>query len=34
MAKFCGKFRCEMDVSVQNNFAEDAVVGDHMGSLE
>ena len=33
-AKFCGKFRCKTDISVQNDFVGNAVVGDHMGGIE
>ena len=33
-AKFCGKFGCEVDVLVQNDFAGNAVVGNHMGGVE
>ena len=33
-AEFCGKFRCEADVSVRNDFAGDAVVRNHVGGIE
>ena len=33
-AKFCGKFGCEADVSVRNDFAGNAVVWDHVSGIE
>ena len=32
MAEFCGKFGCEVDISVQDNLVGDAIVRDHVGS--
>ena len=33
-AKFCGKFGCEADISVRNDFAGNAVVWDHVSGIE
>ena len=33
-AEFCGKFRCEANILVRNDFAGNAVVWDHVGSVE
>ena len=33
-AEFCGEFGCEADISVRNDFAGNAVVWDHVGSVE
>ena len=32
--EFCGKFGCEADISVRNDFAGDAVVRDHVSGVE
>ena len=33
-AEFCGKFGCEADISVRNDFAGNAVVRDHVSGVE
>ena len=33
-AKFRGKFGCEADISVRNDFTGDAVMWDHMSGVE
>ena len=33
-AKFCCKFGCKADISVQNDFAGNAVVWDHVSGVE
>ena len=33
-AEFCGKFGCEADVSVRNDFVGNAVVWDYVSSVE
>ena len=33
-AEFCGKFGCETDISVRNDFAGDAVVRNHVSGIE
>jgi hypothetical protein len=33
-AKFCSEFRCEMDISVQDDFAGDAIMWYHMTGIE
>ena len=33
-AKFRGKFGCEADISVRNDFAGNAVVWDHVSGVE
>ena len=34
MAKICGKFRCESDVSVRYNFPRDSIMWGHMSGIE
>ena len=33
-AKICGKFRCEADITVRDDFAGNAVVWSHVGGIE
>ena len=33
-AEFCGEFGCEADISVQNDFAGNAVMWDHVSGIE
>ena len=32
--EFCGKFGCETDISVRNDFAGNAVMRDHVSGVE
>ena len=34
VAKVCGKFRCEVDVSVRDDLAGNAIVRSHVGGIE